>query len=84
MNKRMDRNRLNIGVYHLKPYARTEAHIKGSVSVVHCNLGDFGQRDFDRYFLMQDQLSIRYLDGDAVLSDGGEKHDQHDGDEADG
>ena len=28
MNKRMDRNRLNIGVYHLKPYARTEAHIK--------------------------------------------------------
>ena len=28
MNKRMNRNRLNIGVYHLKPYARTEAHIK--------------------------------------------------------
>lgn len=28
MNKRMDRNRLNIGVYHLKPYARTETHIK--------------------------------------------------------
>ncbi|MBQ7910989.1 MAG: hypothetical protein IJ363_09420 [Clostridia bacterium] len=28
MNKRMDKNRLNIGVYHLKPYARTEAHIK--------------------------------------------------------
>ena len=28
MNRRMDRNRLNIGVYHLKPYARTEAHIK--------------------------------------------------------
>ena len=28
MNKRMDRSRLNIGVYHLKPYARTEAHIK--------------------------------------------------------
>ena len=28
MNKRMDRNRLNIGVYHLRPYARTEAHIK--------------------------------------------------------
>ena len=25
---RMDRNRLNIGVYHLRPYARTEAHIK--------------------------------------------------------
>ncbi len=28
MNKRMDRSRLNIGVYHLRPYARTEAHIK--------------------------------------------------------
>ncbi|MBQ9781356.1 MAG: hypothetical protein IJW00_10510 [Clostridia bacterium] len=28
MNKRMDRSRLNIGVYHLKPYARTESHIK--------------------------------------------------------
>ena len=28
MNKRMNRNRLNIGVYHLRPYARTEAHIK--------------------------------------------------------
>ena len=28
MNKRMDRNRLNVGVYHLKPYARTEAHVK--------------------------------------------------------
>ncbi|MBQ8060756.1 MAG: hypothetical protein IJ205_02265 [Bacteroidales bacterium] len=25
---RMDRSRLNIGVYHLRPYARTEAHIK--------------------------------------------------------
>ena len=25
---RMDRGRLNIGVYHLRPYARTEAHIK--------------------------------------------------------
>ena len=28
MNKRMDRSRLNLGVYHLRPYARTEAHIK--------------------------------------------------------
>ena len=28
MNKRMNRNRLNIGVYHLRPYARTEAHVK--------------------------------------------------------
>lgn len=28
MNKRMNRSRLNIGVYHLRPYARTEAHIK--------------------------------------------------------
>ena len=25
---RMDRSRMNIGVYHLRPYARTEAHIK--------------------------------------------------------
>jgi len=25
---RMDRSRLNIGTYHLRPYARTEAHIK--------------------------------------------------------
>lgn len=25
---RMDRNKLNIGVYHLRPYARTEAHVK--------------------------------------------------------
>ena len=28
MNKRMDRSRLNIGVYHLRPYARTETHVK--------------------------------------------------------
>ena len=28
MNHRMDRTRLNLGVYHLRPYARTEAHIK--------------------------------------------------------
>ncbi|MGN1345490.1 MAG: hypothetical protein ACI4V1_01785 [Eubacteriales bacterium] len=28
MNKRMNRERLNIGVYHLRPYARTEAHIR--------------------------------------------------------
>ena len=28
MNKRMDRNRLNIGAYILQPYARTERHIK--------------------------------------------------------
>ena len=28
MNKRMNRSRLNIGVYHLRPYARSEAHIK--------------------------------------------------------
>lgn len=28
MNKRMDRSRLNIGVYHLKPYARTPEHIR--------------------------------------------------------
>jgi len=28
MNTRMDRSRLNIGVYHLRPNARTEAHIR--------------------------------------------------------
>lgn len=28
MNTRMDRSRLNIGVYHLREYARTEQHIK--------------------------------------------------------
>lgn len=28
MNKRMNRERLNIGVYHLRPYARTEEHIR--------------------------------------------------------
>ena len=28
MNQRMDRTRLNIGAYYLKPYARTEAHVR--------------------------------------------------------
>lgn len=28
MNTRMDRSRLNIGVYHLRDYARTEQHVK--------------------------------------------------------
>ena len=28
MNKRMNRERLNIGVYHLRPYARSEQHVK--------------------------------------------------------
>lgn len=28
MNKRMNRSRLNMGVYHLRPYARTEKHIR--------------------------------------------------------
>lgn len=28
MNKRMNRERLNIGVYHLRPYARTEDHVR--------------------------------------------------------
>lgn len=28
MNTRMDRERLNIGVYHLRPYARTEQHVR--------------------------------------------------------
>ena len=29
MNKRMDKNKLNIGTYYLKPYACTENHVKG-------------------------------------------------------
>ena len=28
MNTRMNRSRLNIGVYHLKEYARTEQHVR--------------------------------------------------------
>ncbi len=45
MNKRMDRNRLNIGVYHLKPYARTEAHIK---EVADCGIDFVVCMDNDR------------------------------------
>ena len=45
MNKRMDRNRLNIGVYHLKPYARTEAHIK---EVADCGIDFIVCMDNDR------------------------------------
>ena len=28
MNRRMERNRLNVGAYILQPYARTERHIR--------------------------------------------------------
>ena len=45
MNKRMDRNRLNIGVYHLRPYARTEAHIK---DVADCGIDFVVCMDNDR------------------------------------
>ena len=45
MNKRMDRSRLNIGVYHLKPYARTEAHIK---EVADCGIDFVVCMDDDR------------------------------------
>ena len=45
MNKRMDRSRLNIGVYHLKPYARTEAHIK---EVADCGIDFIVCMDDDR------------------------------------
>lgn len=45
MNKRMDRNRLNIGVYHLRPYARTEAHVK---DVADCGIDFVVCMDNDR------------------------------------
>ena len=45
MNKRMDRNRLNIGAYHLRPYARTEAHIK---DVADCGIDFVVCMDNDR------------------------------------
>lgn len=45
MNQRMDRNRLNIGVYHLRPYARTEAHVK---DVADCGIDFVVCMDNDR------------------------------------
>lgn len=45
MNKRMDRTRLNIGVYHLRPYARTEAHVK---DVADCGIDFVVCMDNDR------------------------------------
>ena len=45
MNKRMDRNRLNIGTYHLRPYARTEAHVK---DVADCGIDFVVCMDNDR------------------------------------
>ncbi len=42
--KRMDRSRLNIGTYCLKPYARTEAHIK---DIADCGI-DFVIENLDR------------------------------------
>ena len=45
MNQRMDRNRLNIGVYHLKPYARTEAHVK---NLADCGVDFVVCMDYDR------------------------------------
>ena len=45
MNKRMDRNRLNIGAYHLRPYARTEAHVK---DVADCGIDFVVCMDNDR------------------------------------
>lgn len=45
MNKRMDRTRLNIGAYILRPYARTEAHIK---DVADCGIDFIVCMDNDR------------------------------------
>ena len=45
MNKRMDRSRLNIGAYHLRPYARTEAHVK---DVADCGIDFVVCMDNDR------------------------------------
>ena len=45
MNHRMDRNRLNIGVYHLKPYARTEAHVR---DLANCGVDFVVCMDYDR------------------------------------
>ena len=42
---RMDRSRLNIGVYHLRPYARTEAHIK---DLADCGVDFVICMDYDR------------------------------------
>lgn len=54
MNKRMDRNRLNIGAYILQPYARTEDHIRGikenGVDFIVCMGNDREALDlFDKY-----------------------------------
>ena len=43
---RMDRTRLNIGTYCLKPYGRTEAHIK---DIADCGM-DFVIESLDRDF----------------------------------
>ena len=45
MNQRMDRTRLNIGAYHLKPYARTEEHIR---DVAECGVDFIVCMDHDR------------------------------------
>ena len=45
MNQRMDRTRLNIGAYHLRSYARTEAHIK---DVADCGIDFVVCMDNDR------------------------------------
>ena len=45
MNKRMNRNRLNIGAYHLQPYSRTEEHIK---DVRDCGVDFIVCMDYDK------------------------------------
>ena len=45
MNKRMDRSKLIIGTYHLRPYARTEKHIK---EMAECGIDYVCTMDDDR------------------------------------
>ena len=45
MNKRMNRNRLNIGAYILQPYARTERHVK---EIADCGIDFIVCMDNDR------------------------------------
>ena len=47
MNTRMDRKRLNIGTYHLKPYARTEQHVK---DLADCGIDFVICMDYDESF----------------------------------
>ena len=47
-NYRMDRSRLNVGAYILKPYARTEQHIK---DIADCGIDFMTCVDYDKKML---------------------------------